>query len=145
MEAYCNNLANANSTLCGCLNTKMFPRSIGFCYDPKCIDNESYYASTQPLSACAGGCIQYISGSGSDYYQKVKQTMCCDKSSNKLENRSKSGVVCSTTGGNGGNGGNGTKPKTDTTILGVVGASSSSSLSCALLLLILFLIYYLLG
>lgn len=139
MEEYCNDSANTHNIICGCLNTKMFPRSIGFCYDPKCINNESYFASTQPLSACAGGCIQYISGSGSDYYQKVKQTMCCDKSSGKLTNRDKSGVVCSTAGGNGV-----PSKRTDTTIFGIIGLSSSSSLSCILLLIIIAIIYYLL-
>lgn len=133
MQKYCSD--QTKSPVCGCVKSQ-FPGTKGFCVDPNCIPGTSYYLSQQPASLCKGTtCVQYVSGQGSDYYQKAKQVMCCNASTGKLSKKG-SGTTCQIVPNK--------PPKTDTTILGVIGASSSSSLSCCLLLIILFLIYYLL-
>ena len=138
MQNYCKDSTNAQSVGCACVNFEALGPK-GFCFAPNCA-GQAYRLSTQIDKLCEGtSCVQYISGQGSDYYQKAKQVMCCDSSTGKFANRSGAKCEVVPSGGKGGN-----KPKTDTTILGVFGASSSSSLSCCFLLILLFLIYYLL-
>lgn len=142
MTTYCADPKNANSVECGCINIQPpFTFSKGFCVDPKCNYGSSYLLGQQDVkNICTGNlCIQFASGQGNDYYQQVKQTLCCDQDSGKLVNRNTSGATCASVP----DGGNSPMPN-DITIFGILGTLSGLCICCVVLLIIVLLIYYLL-